>query len=736
MEGRALVHCALSTSLIAAMALSPAVLRAQPSADFDWTMPARYGMDERTAPAGLEPDELIDYLVTFRSAWDFDPAAFEGSPEIDPSSWRVDFDAGASSGAIAVYRWAVDGEDVGETAAPRFSHQFPAEGRYSVTLTVSDAGGGTASRTRDVTVQDWLIVAIGDSYASGEGNPEVGDLAWFEALVGAYAELQDANADVQDALADLRAEQIELEVTLDEAAAALAALDRWNRECPSLSLACAQATSALITELGKLGFNNAEQMLNQGVSYIRNQIDNLTRAAQAAVAAAQAAVDVARGAVDAVQAEIDVLFREGAAWQTMPSVVGDPEVGRPEVGDDRPCHRASFSGQSLAALALERADPRTSVTFVHVACSGAQVPGLIDAQLPQAAYLIGEREVDALIVSIGGNDAGFSRIVTSLVAGETCDRVRELAAASCSSVCVGPDILCDAACDQVASAFAARCDEWIRDLDAVPFESAQAILDAGLEQLRSFDEETEELLGRYKNLQLHIAGRLPGLPSDRVFITEYPNLVEGDDGEVCPDYLTVSHEAWEWIGDEMTVRLNDTVRLAAGDHGWSYVEGIFDGFRRHGYCADDHWVIHPEESFIIQGDGNGSVHPNVLGHAVYGERIGSAFLPSLYPAGLEGPPRAPGYGPRFRRGEANGDGAVDISDPVTVLQFLFVGGAEPSCLDAADADDSGVLDITDAIRLFGFLFLGGSAPPEPGPAACGRDPTDDALGCAGSDSCP
>ncbi|MEM7235206.1 MAG: dockerin type I domain-containing protein, partial [Planctomycetota bacterium] len=82
----------------------------------------------------------------------------------------------------------------------------------------------------------------------------------------------------------------------------------------------------------------------------------------------------------------------------------------------------------------------------------------------------------------------------------------------------------------------------------------------------------------------------------------------------------------------------------------------------------------------------------------------------------------------FIRGDAEENGAVNISDAITVLQFLFLGGDDPTCLDAADIDDDGQVNITDAIRLLNFLFLGGLKPAAPYPDA-GCDATDDALGC-------
>jgi hypothetical protein len=85
----------------------------------------------------------------------------------------------------------------------------------------------------------------------------------------------------------------------------------------------------------------------------------------------------------------------------------------------------------------------------------------------------------------------------------------------------------------------------------------------------------------------------------------------------------------------------------------------------------------------------------------------------------------------FRRGDANGDGAIDLVDPILTLAFLFSGASAPPCLDAADSDDSGSVEVSDAIRTLNYLFLGGLPPAPPFPEA-GRDPTLDALSCRAS----
>ncbi len=100
---------------------------------------------------------------------------------------------------------------------------------------------------------------------------------------------------------------------------------------------------------------------------------------------------------------------------------------------------------------------------------------------------------------------------------------------------------------------------------------------------------------------------------------------------------------------------------------------------------------------------------------------------------------------RFVRGDVNVDGRIDITDPIVLLGYQFLGGEVPPCLDAADANDDAVsdVDITDAIHLLAFLFLAGPppAPPTSGMATydasnCGTDPSADQLGCASFGSCP
>jgi VCBS repeat protein len=123
---------------------------------------------------------------------------------------------------------------------------------------------------------------------------------------------------------------------------------------------------------------------------------------------------------------------------------------------------------------------------------------------------------------------------------------------------------------------------------------------------------------------------------------------------------------------------------------------------------------------ISVGDLDGDGWPDVATANSEGADI--SVLRNLVPLLSRGDPLAP-----FVRGDANGDGAVDLSDPIRILFALFASEWLP-CDDAADADDSGFLDLADPVRLLAHLFLGGAAPPAPGPD-CGAETTLDPLGC-------
>lgn len=61
------------------------------------------------------------------------------------------------------------------------------------------------------------------------------------------------------------------------------------------------------------------------------------------------------------------------------------------------------------------------------------------------------------------------------------------------------------------------------------------------------------------------------------------------------------------------------------------------------------------------------------------------------------------------RGDINGDGRLDITDAIGVLEFLFIGGTYPACPECGDFDDDGKVNIADAIAILVSLFGNGAA---------------------------
>ena len=99
---------------------------------------------------------------------------------ISPSQWPMHLDgcgSKAGSSPITGYAWTFDGSPARQHVRGR--HERAVARRLTrSTLTVTTQDNDTATTTQDVVIRDLLIVSLGDSVASGEGNP---DIAWISA---------------------------------------------------------------------------------------------------------------------------------------------------------------------------------------------------------------------------------------------------------------------------------------------------------------------------------------------------------------------------------------------------------------------------------------------------------------------------------------------------------------------------------------------------------------------------
>jgi hypothetical protein len=104
---------------------------------------------------------------------------------------------------------------------------------------------------------------------------------------------------------------------------------------------------------------------------------------------------------------------------------------------------------------------------------------------------------------------------------------------------------------------------------------------------------------------------------------------------------------------------------------------------------------------------------------------GRSKVPTMLIDGFITPEAPPAAGP-FLRGDANGDGRIHVTDAIAILHAVL-SREDLACEDALDTDDSGNIDFVDGLVLLRFLFDRGTAGAI---GICGRDLTDDSLGCS------
>jgi len=266
---------------------------------------------------------------------------------------------------------------------------------------------------------------------------------------------------------------------------------------------------------------------------------------------------------------------------------------------DKACHRSLYSHQLRAALQLGIEAPHRAVTYVGVACSGAevtfglflrytgnewvpnppdmsQISAVASAQcgsheaplqdLPEAYHMDGTipelkgglvlrkcdplnaRKIDLLFLSIGGNDVGFARLLANAVLAD---------------------------------------------------ESLLRKLGGWIGQVHGLDEATRQLdalILRYKSLNraIHYILHVPWEESDRVILTAYPGLaLLGDGSEVCPDgsggMEVLSDfkmsEAKARVGTWAADKLHHAMQEAAQQYRWTFVERHRQAFIGRGICA-------------------------------------------------------------------------------------------------------------------------------------------------------
>jgi hypothetical protein len=303
---------------------------------------------------------------------------------------------------------------------------------------------------------------------------------------------------------------------------------------------------------------------------------------------------------------------------------GNPDVAgicytrgclRPPKWQNRDCHRSAWAGASRAAIHLENRFKHSAITFVHLACSGATLMnGLLHgysgaepdshrviSQVRSIRHLVSHngRNVDALVISVGGDEVGFDRILQGCVKFVVCGR---------------------------------------RVLGSTPRKTFLA-------KLSIFQARLKQLAGclMIEGAATCPGGRLGlGIQPGRIHITGFPHLGEylGANGryKFCHSYAGISRSEFRWLTNRIFDPLSRRIHREADTLGWDFAGGIKKATRGHGVCqsAKKSWFRKRDESLDIQGRTSGEVmgwfHPDHQGqnHA-FGAAIYKHLVHELNP---------------------------------------------------------------------------------------------------------
>jgi hypothetical protein len=61
-------------------------------------------------------------------------------------------------------------------------------------------------------------------------------------------------------------------------------------------------------------------------------------------------------------------------------------------------------------------------------------------------------------------------------------------------------------------------------------------------------------------------------------------------------------------------------------------------------------------------------------------------------------------------GDANGDGSVNVSDAVYIINYVFIGGNPPEPQASGEVNCDGSVNVSDAVWIINYVFIGGNAP--------------------------
>lgn len=329
--------------------------------------------------------------------------------------------------------------------------------------------------------------------------------------------------------------------------------------------------------------------------------------------------------------------------------------------EDGRCHRSRTSGPALAAKHLEDADPKTSVTYLNFACSGASVtngiigpyygevppPNVVAPLEPQVDALVRaicggrpawrcrpsqQRPVDILTINVGVNDLGFS------------DLVMDCAEYHCLKHHWDTTLHNRLADILQHNRHAPSCETAQQRFEQIPSQG-DAVTLAFKQRAAANAAKKDCDTKNWGHSFEYIKDRLKdeGVKVAQTYMTTYPadifsgGSTQPETTEGCGLLHYVGQDETEFM-TEWGYRLNEVIEDEATRLGWYPVTGLPEAFRGHGYCArrvdihkflplvSDSWFVGWSESESSQNDKDGMLHPNRSGHTAWANRYLTAIV--------------------------------------------------------------------------------------------------------------
>jgi len=228
---------------------------------------------------------------------------------------------------------------------------------------------------------------------------------------------------------------------------------------------------------------------------------------------------------------------------------------------------------------------------------GVNCSGQASGQLCEIEQRFAGKMIDALFVSIGGNDVGFAPTVLHCLIAPNCAGVPVVIAGASTDVNAGKDTL------------RRRYQNLANTVDRI--NRGGSVFIANVFMLEYPSPVTDE------HNNLCNPGAYPLYDAPRNMPSTKPTLDVLDN---------ISGVESNWSQNTLIPALSEMLNegaqkfVDANGNGFGFfVGGVSNRFRRHGFCSSSRWINLMRDSLDRQGDGSGVVHPNLQGHEAYAE---------------------------------------------------------------------------------------------------------------------